>query len=311
MPIIRVNAESETCRLHGSAQSIPSLLRRLGSNPGPVIIMIHGYSYQPGDRVHCPHRHILSLAPQTQPWVAPSWPRGFGFDGNTPDEGLGIAFGWSARGTLWRAQRSALAAGHALAGLIDTLHRHLPERPVHIAAHSMGIQVAAEALHRLPAGAVDRIVSMTGASYRSQIAEALDTQAGRKVSFVNITSRENDVFDFLFERLIASPERADRTLGQGLEMQNAVTLQLDCPATLEHLMHMGVPISPPTRRICHWSSYLRPGVLQFYCKLVRHPDTYSLHRLRAGLPAQSAPRWSRLLARPLVARSQPFAPKVS
>ncbi len=307
MPIIRVNAEGDSCRLHGSAQPLAGALRRGVADPGPVIVMIHGYSYQPGDPVHCPHRHILSLHPRSQPWAGPSWPRGFGFTGSAPDEGLGVAFGWSARGTLWGARRRAVAAGRALAALITELHRHAPGRRVHIAAHSMGIEVAAEALHHLSAGAVDRIVSMTGACYRSRIADALDTPAGRRAAFVNVTSRENDLFDFLFERLVAPPVRADRALGQGLEAENAVTLQLDCPAALAHLARLGAPVSPPTRRICHWSSYTRPGVLRFYRDLMRRPDIYSLERLRAGLPERGAPRWSRLFARPAAARPMSLA----
>ncbi|MBK0326726.1 alpha/beta hydrolase [Rhodobacteraceae bacterium F11138] len=311
MPIIRVNARGRTCHLHESVQPVTGTLKRTRTTPGPVIIMIHGYSYHPGDRVHCPHHHILSLKPRALPWAAPSWPRELGFGGMARDEGLGIAFAWPARGTLWAAQRRARDAGHALAALVAGLHHAAPDRPIHIAAHSMGIEVAAEALHHLPAGSVDRIVSMTGASYRSRIAKALDTPAGRRATFINVTSRENDLFDFLFERLIAPSAPGDRTLGQGIEAANAVTVQLDCPASLTHLAQLGARIAPPSQRICHWSSYMRPGVLQFYCKLMRQPERYSLNQLRAGLPEHSAPRWSRLVARPNIAWPQPIAQKAS
>ncbi|MFD3191344.1 alpha/beta hydrolase [Sedimentitalea sp. HM32M-2] len=297
MAIIRVNATGENCCLHGSEQDLAACLRQYASAPGPAVIMIHGYSYQPGHPVHCPHRHILALDPQPLPWAAPSWPRGLGFDGTDPAEGLAIAFGWSARGSIWRARGRAIAAGRALASVVTQLRRHAPRRNVHIVAHSMGIEVAAEALHHLPAGSVDRILSLTGASYRSRVAAALGTPAGCDATFVNVTSRENDLFDCLYERLIAPPARADRALGQGLDMPNAVTLQLDCLTTLDHLRRLGARVAPPARRICHWSAYLRPGILQFYRDLLRQPETLTLNRLRAGLPRQPARRWSRLLPR--------------
>lgn len=298
MPIIRLNAKGETCELHKSAQPPASVLTRMARGSGPVIVMIHGFSYEPGSPRHCPHRHILSLDPRPLPWAAPSWPRGLGLGAGKPDEGLGLAFGWFARGSIWGARRRAAAAGRALATALRMIRQRAPQRRVHIVAHSMGIEVAAEALHHLPDGAVDRIISMTGACYQSRIHDALHTDAGRSTSFINVTSRENDFYDCLYEQLVAPSVRADLTLGQGLDVANAVTLQLDCPDTLEHLSCLGAEIAPPARRICHWSSYMRPGILGFYADLLRRPDIMTLDRLRAGLPAQSARRWSRICPRP-------------
>lgn len=298
MPIIRLNARDEECELHGSPQSPARVLNRLADGPGPVIVMIHGFSYEPGRHSHCPHRHILSLDPEPLPWVAPSWPRGLGLGEDAPDAGLGLALGWFARGSIWGARRRAAGAGRALARTLRLIRKRAPHRRVHIVAHSMGVEVAAEALHHLPRGAVDRIISMTGACYQSRIRDALQTEAGRSASFINITSRENDIFDCLYERLIAPPRRSDRTLGQGLDADNAVTLQLDCPDTLAHLACLGARIAPPSRRICHWSSYMRPGILDFYGALMRRPGILTLDRLRAGLPARPARRWSRICPRP-------------
>ncbi|MDU9004865.1 alpha/beta hydrolase [Sedimentitalea todarodis] len=298
MPIIRLNAKGETCELHDSAQPPASVLSRMAKGAGPVIVMIHGFSYEPGGPRHCPHQKILSLDPPPHPRAAPSWPRGLGLGAGNPDEGLGLAFGWFARGSIWGARRRAAAAGRALAKSLRIIRQRAPRRRIHIVAHSMGIEVAAEALHHLPGGAVDRIISMTGACYQSRMLDALQTEAGRSTHFINVTSRENDFYDCIYERLIAPPKRADRTLGQGLDVSNAVTLQLDCPATLEHLSRLGAEIAPPERRICHWSSYLRPGVLRFYSDLLRRPDIMTLGRLRVGLPAQPARRWSRICPRP-------------
>lgn len=311
MPVIRINAMGETARLHGSPTPVGAALARIGPTEGPAVVMIHGFKYQPGHRRHCPHRHILALHPEALPWSAPSWPRQLGFGTGHQAEGLAVAFGWEARGTLWAAQRRAVRAGRALAQVIAALHRQAPARPVHVIAHSLGSELALEALHHLPAGAVGRILSLAGASYHSRAQAALATRAGRGAEFLNITSGENDPFDFLFERLARPPCPGDHAIGFGLEAPNAVTLQLDCPGTLDHLSRLGAAIAAPERRVCHWSSYTRPGVLQFYRELLRRPDRLPLSTLRHGMPLRGAPRWSRLLALPSLPAPLPFAQKAS
>lgn len=298
MPMIRINAIGQEPVLHNSPSPVASALRRGGETPGPVIIMIHGYKYQPKHPLHCPHRHVMALTPQLEPWRTPSWPRQLGFGAGHDSEGLAIAFGWDARGAVWQAMARAKQAGVALAQVCQTLHDQTPERPIHVIAHSMGTEPVFEALHHLPDGVIGRVISMTGASYRSRARAALDTQAGAGVEFINMTSRENDPFDFMFERLVAPPRHGDRAIGQGLDAPNVVTLQLDCHGTLAHLDRLGAPIAAPQRRICHWSSYTRPGVLSFYRDLLRRPEQWDLPILRSGLPDRPAPRWSRLLAVP-------------
>ena len=252
---------------------------------GPVIVMIHGYKYQPGHPVHCPHLNLLSEGSTG----ADGWPGRLGFSAG--GSGLAIALGWPARGALWQAQSRARTAGRALATLLGATRR-----PVHVIAHSLGLEVALEALHHVPAGRIGRILSLTGACYAGRVAAALDTPAGREAEFFNITSRENDAFDFLFERLVAPPCAGDRAIGLGLTGTNVLTLQLDCPRTLKHLARLGIHIAPARRRICHWSSYSRPGVMEFYADLLRRPEHLSMAALRAGLPPAPAPRWSGLLA---------------
>ena len=63
----------------------------------------------------------------------------------------------------------------------------------------------------------------------------------------------------------------DRAISHGLDAPNAVTLQLDCMDTLAHIARLGTAVGLPERRICHWSSYMRPGVLRFYNELLRTP----------------------------------------
>ncbi|MBB95246.1 MAG: hypothetical protein CML68_11700 [Rhodobacteraceae bacterium] len=309
MPMIRINAEGPRM-VPGKGELLPCLMTAARGR-GPIIVMIHGYKYQPGHPQHCPHRKILSLHPNSSCVRAQSWPRRLGFGTGHAAEGLGVAFGWDARGALWSAQARAKAAGSALAELIGRLHRIAPGRPLHVIAHSMGTEVALEALSQVAPGSVGRVVSMTGACYRSRAEGALDTGAGRKVEFFNIVSRENDPFDFLFERLIAPGARGDRSIGHGLDAPNAVTIQIDCPDTLGHLEALGHPLPGPAHRVCHWSSYTRPGILRLYNDLLRQPSRFPLALMRRGVPQETDPRWSRLLVRPALPVTLPFLQNAS
>jgi len=312
MPLLRLNADGSRPRLHGVDRPLEPILRRALEGSGPVIVMLHGYKFAPGHDRACPHRHILSLRPTRDCWKAVSWPAQLGFGGGAPGEGLAIAFGWSARGTIWQAYRAAQDAALALAELLCLIHRLAPHRAVHALAHSLGARVVLGALPHLPAGALRRIVLLAGAEYGHQAARALDSAAARSAELINITSRENDLFDFLFERLIAPSAAGDRSLGHGLpERPNALTVQMDCRDTLEALARSGFQVAPPMARICHWSSYLRPGVFDFYRALFRESADLPLDRLRLHLPAQSQPRWSRVRAWPALPRAVPLGRKAS
>ncbi len=311
MPIVRINALHGRAELHRNRRPVFRALQQTRDTKGPVIIMTHGYKYRPDAKNACPHRHILSLQPQTTPWYSPSWPQQLGFGAGFDDEGLAIAFGWDARGPLWSAHRRTVSAGQVLARVINDLHRLNPDRPIHFIGHSMGTELALEALHHVSPGSLNRIISMTGAAYHTRTVQALATPAGQTAEFINITSRENDLFDLMFEWLIQPPDKGDRSIGNGLEAKNAVTLQIDCDATLDHLSSLICPVAAPQRRVCHWSSYTRPGVLRVYNALLRNPEHLCLATLRRGLPAQSNGRWSRLFALPRPQQLLPFAQKAS
>ena len=311
MPIIRINAVDDQAHLHGSSRPVMEALRQASGTDGPVIIMTHGYKYRPDDVNACPHRHILSLQPRAMPWYSPSWPQQLGFGAGFEDEGLAIAFGWDARGPLWAAHRRAVEAGRVLADIITELHRLNPGRPMHFLGHSMGTELVLEALQHIPPKALCRIISMTGAAYHSRTLQALATPAGQHAEFINVISRENDLFDALYELLIQPPQKGDRSIGNGLEAANVVTLQIDCPATLDHLSKLIFPITAPERRVCHWSSYTRPGILQVYNALLRDPNALSLTSLRGGVPPRPHRRWSRLFALPRPQALLPFAQKAS
>ncbi|MEM8549002.1 MAG: alpha/beta hydrolase [Pseudomonadota bacterium] len=311
MPIIRINAVDGRAELHGSSRPFVGALQQSQQTDGPVIIMTHGYKYRPEDPDACPHRHILSLRPRVTSWYSPSWPQHLGFGSGFQDEGLAIAFGWDARGPLWSAQRRAVEAGKVLAEVIQQLNQFNPQRTIHFIGHSMGTELALEALHHIPPGALCRIVSLTGATYQSRTIAALATPSGRRAEFINIISRENDLFDFLYETLVQPPCRGNLSIGAGLTAPNAVTLQIDCPTTLDYLSSLIFPLAAPKRRICHWSSYTRPGVLRVYNALLRDPERLCLRTLQLGIPKTPHQRWSRLFALPRPQRLLPFAQKAS
>jgi hypothetical protein len=85
-------------------------------------------------------------------------------------------------------------------------------------------------------------------------------------------------------------------LGAGtVALPNLTTLQLDDAASLAALRRAGYRIAPPARLVCHWSPYLRPGVFPLYRAVL--DGALGLGQLRALLPEQGAPRWSRLTGR--------------
>ena len=289
MPMIRINAGASGLERHAARANLTETLFQGLDGDGPVIVMIHGYKYRPGHRHACPHRTIFARDASRG---SAAWPRHLGFGLGLPQEGLGIAFGWDARGHLPLVYRRAQESGRHLAELLCRIRAIAPRREVHILSHSLGSEVAFEALQHVPAGTVRRLLCLTAASYRSTAQRAMESPAGRTAELVNVTSRENDVFDFMFEWLVPAAALGDRALGQGLEARNIVTLQLDHPDHLQALARLGSHIAPPARRICHWSGYLRPGVLRVWARIMRHPDQLPLHLLA---PTPPAPRWSRLM----------------
>lgn len=296
MPLLRINAGKDGAELHGNRRPLMPVLERGLQEPGPVIVMVHGYKYAPYHPAACPHDKILGMKTRRDCRSSLSWPRGLGFGSGVSREGLGIAFGWPARGTIWQAYRQARIAGQALAELITLIHQTAPDRKVHVLAHSFGARVLLSALPQIPAGSLDRVILLSGAEFGSNAASALNSPAGETIEIINVTSRENDVFDFMLERLVSAPHRGDRTLSQHMPAhRNTLTLQMDNPGTLRTLQHCGFKIAPPVGRICHWSSYMRPGVFSLYRALLRRSDLVDLAHLKQVLPTQPEPRWSRVM----------------
>ena len=276
MALLHVNDTS----LPGTAQ----LAATLAALPpaGPIVIMIHGFRFDPAIRSHDPHHHILSLRPGQACWKAVSWPRHLGLAG---DRGLAIGFGWQARGTIWSAHARAARAGARLARLIDLLEQVAPERPVQIFAHSLGARVALTALPRLAPGRVGRIVLIAAAAFAPETRRSMASPAGRKAEVFNVTAPENTLFDLLLRA--ALPLRG-RTLGAGLPgLPNWLDLPLADPATLATLGRMGWRIRRPAARVCHWSGYLRPGIFPLYRAILTAPRSTPQAVLRSHLARPS------------------------
>ncbi|MCT4559615.1 MAG: DUF726 domain-containing protein [Pelagimonas sp.] len=288
--MLRITANQDVPVLHGSSAALMPVVRHaLAIDPGPVTIMIHGFKYQPGGDQNCPHHTIFSPRPNHDRPRVVSWPRHLGLRGQE-GEGLGISFGWGARGSIWRAYDAAREAGEVLGRLLDQIHRIAPERPIHLIGHSLGARVALHAIKSASARTVRSAILLVGAEFSTTAHRCL---RGSGTQVLNVTSRENDLFDFMMETLILAPKRGDRMLGHGvLDLPNVATLQLDDARTLKRLRDMGFPIAAPERRICHWSPYLRPGVFPLYRAF--HRGDLPIGRLRAILPSRCEPRWSRL-----------------
>lgn len=294
MPVVKVDAD------HALP---PGLTGMLADLPGhaPVILMIHGYRYSPA-AAHCdPHRHILSLDPDCRVRRALSWPRALGFGTGNGDEGLAIAFGWEARGMLGRAYGRAGRMGRPVAALASAVAQRAG-RPVAVIGHSLGARVALQALHHADPGSIGRVVLLAGAEFRDTAAAALDSPAGRRAEVLNITSRENDLFDFAMELWLDRGRR--QALGFGLDRPagNWLDVQIDDQATLAALDRLGFPVERRPLRLSHWTPYLRRGLFDFYRTALAQPWALSLPMLRARLPGRIEPRWSRLLAPPAQGR---------
>ncbi len=310
MPLIRITTRNGRPVPEGAVTDLDAALRAALSGTGPVVIMVHGYKYQPGSTDHCPHDSIFSQNPrQGDPRII-SWPRRLGIHGTRRDEALGISFGWPARGSIWQAHDKALEAGQALAQLLVTLRHITPARRVHVIAHSLGARVALNALSRGAAHLIDTAILLAGAEFGSAARSALTSLSGRTCQVLHVTSRENDLFDFMMERLIQPPIHGDRMISHSpLRLPNLTTVQLDDPRALAAVRRLGYRIAEPDRRICHWSPYTRPGVFPFYRAVL--DGRVALADLAASLPVETAPRWSRLLPIPRLTLPLSFVQKPS
>lgn len=248
-----------------------------GLNPhAPIVIMVHGFKYDPACPARSPHRHIFAINPDGAAKRVASWPRRLGLRG---PRGLAIGFGWRACGTIWQAHRQAAIAGHRLARLITTLHVLAPAHPIHIVAHSLGARVVLQALQELAPATVTRVILIAAAVFEKELQTALATPAGRMAEIMNIRSRANMLFDLL---LRAALPHWGCTAGRGrIAAPNLLDINIDDPATQRALNGAGFSMTRSRPTICHWSGYLRDDVCALYRKLLHRPEQTPLRYLQA------------------------------
>ncbi len=301
MTLLPITASRTGLTLAGTAAgpeaAIAACLAALPAD-APVVVMVHGKGYCPGDETADPHHLIFAPRAGHGHSRDVSWPRrlGFALPGPRRPLGLCLGFGWDASGAVWQATAAADRAALMLARLVQMIRRVAPDRRVDMIGHSLGARVILGAVPLLPQDALDRAILLAGADFTGRAEAALTSPAGRTASFFNVTTRENDLYDFLFERAF-SPLGRKAALGRGLDgAPNWLDLQIDHPGTATALRALGLPLATPRARICHWSVYLRPGVFRLYRAMLHDRDHLSLPVLRAALTHAQQPRWTRLIA---------------
>jgi len=286
------------------------LRRRLAGVPAgaPVVVMVHGYKYDPARPDADPHRSLFAFLPSRDGRRIRSWPTGLGFADDGGESGLAVGFGWPASEghlpNLLRRRRTGFAAvyeragaiGAHLAALVGSIQRLAPERPVDILAHSLGARVALAALPHL-ADAPGRVILLGAAEFDGRAREVLDAVRSPPDVY-NVTARANDPYDFAFETFAPRRGWGERAVGRGLgdERPHWLDLQLDRPEVTAWVNERGIRLKPPDARLCHWGFYTRSGALGVYKAILRRRPGWDIEALRAvpGLAAQE-PRWSRLL----------------
>ena len=310
MAVIGLSTLSGRMTSAGAPHLLPEMLveRSLRDVPpgAPVVVMLHGFRYHPGNPASDPHRTIY--APKSGPGVA-SWPEGLGFGG--PDGGAGLCIGFGWEGTADPNQqaliglarfatvyRKAADTAPLLATLINAIGEIDPARKVDVMAHSLGARVALRALPDLRQGNLGRVILLGAAEYESEVVRMIRAnRSNPEAEFFNVTARANDLFDFLFERFTPRPGAADRVLGAGLSHghRNWLDIQIDHPQTEACLARRGIALGRATRVMDHWGFYLRDGIFELYRNLIRDPVGWRLNDLRLETTHTARDRtWSAL-----------------
>lgn len=291
-----------------------AMLSRLPAK-APIVVMIHGYRFDPTQPAHDPHRLLYAPRLARSCRKLASWTSGLGFC-NAPESGLAIGFGWPARAAhlpnliaggrtgFAEIYHRAGAAASMLAGLLTRIAHMAPGRPVDVVAHSLGARVALAALPKLSnaaARSLGRLILLGGAEF-AQTARAAVRDCAQAPEIYSVVARHNDIYDALFERFApcALTGTSRHALARGLpDCPTWLTLQLDAPELVGWAAARGIALDPSDPTICHWSFYTRPGAMTLYARILRDRPAWSVDALRrAPVLAGQEPRWARLPALP-------------
>lgn len=327
MAILRVNGGAKGMLLaDGPVHAGPALTRAALATPkgAPIVILIHGFMYDPeGASAANPHGELYAetRAPKRRSRRA-SWPHGLGFTETGIEDGLCVAFAWqsrprplasligAARNHFSAAYERAPAAAEALLSVIRTLRAARPDAEIDLFCHSLGARVAllavSGAAEQGMAGALGRVILLGGAEFAGEARRTMDAldarpnAAGPQV--FNVISRENDLYDTLFEALAPRPRTGGGSeggalgrRGLGARRDDWIDLQLDHPEFGRFLAARGARLAGGRRIACHWSFYTRPGAMRLYRRILHERQDWSIAALRAAAaPEEIEPRWTSL-----------------
>jgi hypothetical protein len=266
MAYFGITATGEGLSAAVPGQDLDAELARLLAPPGaPIVILVHGYRFHPGEPGADPHRSLFSLRPEGDARRIRSWTEGLGFAEDHGETGLCVGFAWPASAphlaSLLRTGRTGFAqvydragaCGTMLAELVARLQGLAPDRPIDILAHSLGARVALAALPHLdrPPG---RVILLGAAEFDARAHEFLHAAPGLPQIY-NVTARANDLYDVMFETFAPRRGWGERAVGLGLraELPCWLDLQLDRVDVTDWINTQGIPLKAPGSRLCHWS----------------------------------------------------------
>ncbi len=263
----------------------------------PIVIMVHGYGHHPLMPSADPTHHIFAPDVAAHSAHKISWPMAMGFGEGACHQGLCLTYSWPGRieiqTSFWqRLNRFSTiynrceVAACSLAQLIICLNEITPDRPVNLLAHSLGARTALLALTHLPRNTVSRLVLMGAAVYVSEAQAIMRSPLAAQTAHVlNVTARENRIYDILFEAIAPRQNVCDASLGQGWPdaPANWTEMQLDNPETGRILARHGVGLGGGSKLFSHCGFYDRPGMMTFYRRLLADPDPICLETLSLEL----------------------------
>ena len=199
-----------------------------GRTGAPLVVLIHGYTFHPGEPEADPHRSLFAMQPEPGDRRIRSWPQGLGFADDAGETGLCIGFGWPAsaphlaslratgRNGFARVYERAAAYGARLAELVALLQRR---RPAGRSTCSRTRSAPGWRSRRCRTSR-SRRGGWSCSGRRSSTPGARDflaRLAGAAAAEVyNVTARANDLYDLMFETFAPRPRlgrAGDRAAG--------------------------------------------------------------------------------------------------